>query len=56
MAPKPRPSPRDVPDSLPRDERGSGVAPDDPRPGERSRPQPPDSPPADDQEVERERP
>lgn len=56
MDPKPRQAPRDVPDSLPRRDEGTDVAPDDVRRVERSRRQPPDSPPADDQDVERERP
>jgi hypothetical protein len=56
MDPKPRQAPRDVPDSLPGRDNGTDVAPDDVRRVERSRRQPPDSPPADDQDVERESP
>ena len=55
MDPNPRQAPRDVPDSLPGRDQGTAGAPDDVRRVERARRQPPDSPPADDQDVERER-
>ncbi len=56
MDPKPRQAPRNLPDSLPEHDKGTDVAPDHVRRVERSRREPPDSLPADDQEVERERP
>jgi hypothetical protein len=53
MGPKPRQPPREVPDSLPKHDQGTDVVPDGVRPTERSRREPPDSLPADEQEVER---
>jgi hypothetical protein len=56
MVPKPRHAPRDVPDSLPRHDGGTDVSPDAVRRTERSRREPPDSLPADEEEnIERER-
>jgi len=62
MPPKRRPAPGEVPDSLPRDDRGSAVSPDAVGPSESSRREPsrrepPDSVPRDEEEdVERQAP
>jgi hypothetical protein len=45
---KPRQAPQNVPDSLPKKDEGTDVAPDDVRRTERSRREPPDSLPPDD--------
>ncbi len=56
MGPKPAEAPRDVPDSLPRRDRGTDVMPDKVRRTERPDGLPPDSLPDSDHDVERERP
>ena len=52
-APKPRRSPKDVPDSLPERDRGTDVAPDEVRDSERAPSNPPDSLPRQDEDTTR---
>ena len=51
MGQKPRQAPKDVPDSLPKRDEGTDVAPDDVRRTDRERRPPPDSLPEEEKEI-----